>query len=275
MLVKMCGGRKCKIKVKRFADDVDAGKRCPAPLKGLTLPTDTRFHALVGKQFVFNDVVALLHLVARLNIAGKEGTLVTVLDGTALCGLLHRCLAGTRLLLCPDTLALQASGLLLGSKQIRVQNFICAQGDIDRLTDTALVLGKLFAIVHQAGNRNGFLVFRIINHVIVKLFLRDIAVKLRQDLGQLPFGKQLNIITDNAMIKLRVLQSKQAVHITDIFIGGHLCELIAQYREARFVIPLDIFPKGQTILKVLVFKDRVGADDGRTDKVSAHLLRKG
>ena len=215
-------GRKRQIQIQRFTDHVDTGERSPALLKGLTPPADARLNALVRKQLVFDHTVALLQLLARLNIAGKEGTLVAELDRAALCSGLHGSLAGTRLLLGLNTLALQASCLLLGGKKIFVQDLIGTQGNLDRLAHTPLILGKLFTVVHQTGNRYGLFVFRVINHIIVKLLLVDVTVKLRQDLLHLPFCKQLYLITDNTVIELGVLQGKQAVHIADVIIGGHL-----------------------------------------------------
>ena len=122
-----------------------------------------------------------------LNVAGKEGTLVAIFDRTALCSGLHSSLAGTCLLLCLNTLALQASCLLLGGKQLCVEDLICTQGNLDRLTHTALILRELFTVVHQAGNRYSLFIFRIVNGIILKLLLVDVTVKLGQDLLHLPF----------------------------------------------------------------------------------------
>ena len=54
-----------------------------------------------------------------------------------------------------------------------------------------------------------------------------------------------------------------------------MCLLVCQHRKAGLVIPLNELPQRQTILKVLVFQDRVGTDHGRTDIVLAHFLHEG
>ena len=77
------------------------------------------------------------------------------------------------------------------------------------------------------------------------------------------------------MIKLGVLQRQQSIKIAHILVRRLLRELVTLHEKAGLVISLDILPKRQAILEIFVFQNGVGANNGRTDKVSAHFLRKG
>ena len=143
----VCGG-KCQVQIQALAHHVDTGKHFSAALIGFALPACTRAHAAIGKKRVFDVVVIALQLLARLNVTGKEGSLVTDLDGSAFGGLLDGGLAQAFLLLGLESLALDTARLLLGGKQVCGQDLIRSQRHLDGLAHQALVLGKLFAIVH-------------------------------------------------------------------------------------------------------------------------------
>ena len=91
----------------------------------------------------------------------------------------------------------------------------------------------------------------------------------------MPLCKQLYLIPNNTVVKLGILQGKQAVHITDVIIRGHLCKLFTKNREPCLIVSLYKFPQCQAILKMLVFQDCIGADNRRANKVSTHFLHKG
>ena len=268
-------GRKRQIQVNALTHHVDAREHRSALLIGFTFPARTRAHAAVGKQLVFDRAVIPLQLLARLNVTGKEGSLVADLDGAASGCRLHRRLAGAFLLLFLEALALKASLLLLGAQQLGVQDLIGTQCHLDRLAHTLFILGKLFAVVHQAGNRHRLLVFRIVNQIILQLLLGEVEIEVGEGLGKTLFGKQFDIASHDAVVKLCILQCQQPVKVADVIVVRHLGEFLAQDGKSGLFVPLDKLPKRKAILKILVFQDRIGANDGGTDKVSAQFLCKG
>ena len=79
----------------------------------------------------------------------------------------------------------------------------------------------------------------------------------------------------DAGVELRILQRHRGVQIGHVIVRGLFRELVADKGITDLVKALDELPQKQAFLKVFVFQDRVGADDGRADVRLTHSLHEG
>ena len=173
--------------------------------------------------------------------------------------------------------ALQAACFFLGTQQLGVQDVVGAQGDHDGVAHTAFVLGKLLAIVHQTGHGYRLFVFGIVHLIVLELILEGIGGKVGVGFGQGLRREDLDVVGlfHHTAVKLRILQSDGRVQVADVLVRGHLGKFFAKEGITDLLTALDVFPKGQTFLEILILQNGVGANDRGTDIVASQLLHKG
>ena len=82
-------------------------------------------------------------------------------------------------------------------------------------------------------------------------------------------------VLHNAVEELRIFERDRRIQIADVGARGHLGKGIAAHRIARLVTALDVFPKQEAVAEVLIFQNRVGANNGGPHEAATERLRKG